>query len=86
MAENKPQVGGTGFFVKYNSKYFLVSAWHCVTFKNYLTETFENPNSKNITSIIVYRNLSDISLDRFMRITLKDSTAKNKFILEKREK
>lgn len=84
IAGNKPLVGGTSFFVKYNSKYFLVSAWHCFTFKNHLTETFENPESTGITSIVVYRNLADISPDNFMRITIKSTITNDPTFFKKR--
>lgn len=70
---NKAEIGGTGFFLKKGLKYYFVSAWHCFSFKNHITKSSENPKASLIKDIIIYRNLSDIRTDDYLRITIKDS-------------
>ena len=69
----KPAVGGTAFFVEYKSKFYLVSAWHCLSFKNIFTEDYDNSQQRDINTIIVYRNVSDVQSGKFTFISLLDS-------------
>ena len=73
---NKEQVGGTGFFIKKGTAFYLVSAWHSFSFKNHLTQNSNIENSQLITEIVVYRNLVDIKTNKYSRIDLIDSTTK----------
>lgn len=84
LAENEPKVGGTGFFVKSKEKYFFVSALHCITFKNHLTEEYIDPNNSKINNLLIYRNLTDIRTDNFLRFDTKLIDNKTVDVLTKR--
>lgn len=73
---NKEQVGGTGFFIKKGTAFYLVSAWHSFSFKNYQTQKSNIENSHLIKEIVVYRNLVNIKTNKYSRIDLIDSTTK----------
>jgi|GEM_PF-6641754 len=70
---NKEQIGGTGFFIKKGTAFYLVSAWHSFSFKDHLTQKSTNDNTQSIKEIIVYRNLADIRTDNYSRINLINS-------------
>jgi len=70
---NKAEVGGTGFFVKKDSNYYFISAWHSFSFKDPITKTFTNEKAHLIQDIIVYRKLSDIAIDNYERVKLFDN-------------
>lgn len=72
VGEN-PGIGGTAFFVKYKSKFYLVSAWHCFSFQDSYTQAYDNPKGKEITTVIVYRAVSEIPSGKFTFISLMDS-------------
>ena len=71
---NKEQVGGTGFFIRKGTAFYLVSAWHSFSFKNHLTQRSDNEEFQLIKEIVVYRNLADIKTNNYSRIELVNQT------------
>src|SRR5258706_9046699 len=83
MIDNKPILAGTGFFLKYKSKFYLVSAWHSFSFKNHISKTFENPDAANINNIVIYKTIKDIRPGKYLRLEV-NSRKKLPSYLEKR--
>jgi hypothetical protein len=71
---NKEKFGGTGFFIKKGTAFYLVSTWHSFSFKNHLNQKSNNEDFQLIKEIVVYRNLADIETNKYSRIELINRT------------